>query len=281
MTWLWFAGPLLTALVYVLTGWRDKRREVELERWKKQMGRGVKVKREDAAYRSGKEVKTPVAKPGPRSVSSMPGPLSRVLATTGGGVPVGYFELVPKLAYLAVMGADATQGSDHQTVVAKLDEPSPTFTVRPLPIVEGQREANTGVQFKKDPDFIELFLVERSLEGAPLMPVTEATDKAIRKWLSPPVREALLDFPDGWLRVDGKAKTMAFTLYGPADAEKIDELIAAADIVFAEYGAEGGPSLLGDDEEDVEEPEAKPPPPAKAKQGKPKKDAGKSASSKG
>jgi hypothetical protein len=229
MTWLWFFGPLVTGLVYVLTGLRDKRRDAEVDRWQKQMS-------------------TP-----PRRMTSLPGPLARALATTGGGEAIGYFELVPRLAYLAVMGADAMQGSDHQTVLAKLDEPSPTFTVRPLPIIEGDRVPNTGVQFKKDDDFMGLFLVERGLEGALPAPASEALDKEIRKWLSPPVREALLDLPESWLRVDGKTKVMAFTVYGPTSADRIQEVIAAADIVFAEYGADGGPSLLGDDDEEEDE----------------------------
>jgi hypothetical protein len=189
-------------------------------------------------------------------VTSLPGPLARVLATTGGGEVIDDFELVPKLAYLAVMGADALQGSDHQTVVAKLDDAGPTFTVRPLPIVEGERIPNTGVQLKKDEDFMRLFLVERGLEGGPVAAESEALDKEIRKWLSPPVREALLELPSSWLRVDGKAKVMAFTVYGPTTADRIHETIAAADIVFAEYGAEGGPSLLGDDEDEDQESEA-------------------------
>src|SRR5262245_58833034 len=119
MTWLWFVGPLVAALVYVLTGRRDERRESALSRWRKAAGT-------------------------PRRVTSLPGPLARVLEATGGGTSFGYYELASKLAYLAVMGADVMQGSDHATVVAKLDEPGPTFTVRPLPIVEGERVPNTG-----------------------------------------------------------------------------------------------------------------------------------------
>ncbi len=268
MWWLWFVGPLAAGLLYVVTGQRDKRRDRELGRRQKQKARGVKVEREEGGYRGGKEEVSTVAKarPGPRRVTSMPGPLTRMLASAGGGVRVDSFELVPKLAFLVAMGADATQGSDHTTVVARLDEASPTFTVRPLPIVEGERVANTGVAFKKDTEFMELFLVERGLENGPPVPVSEDGDKAIRKWLSPPLREALLDLPDAWLRVDGKAKIMALTLYGPADADRIQEILAAADIVFAEYGADGGPSLFGDDEED----DAAPPAPAlkSAKQSK-------------
>jgi hypothetical protein len=273
MWWMWFASPLAAGLLYVLTGQRDKRRDGELERWQKQMGRPAKreVRREDAAYRSGKEVTTTVAKarPGPRRVTSMPGPLTRILDATGGGTRIDAFELVPKLAYLVAMAADAIQGSDHTTVVARLDEAAPTFTVRPLPVVEGERIANTGVAFKKDPEFMELFLVDRDLESNPLAPADEALDKAIRKWLSPPLREALIDLPESWLRVDGKAKVMALTLYGPADAARLQELVAAADIVFAEYGADGGPSLLGDDEQEEAEAEAAPPPPPSKKKAKP------------
>lgn len=272
MTWLWFVGPLVMGLVYVLTGRRDRRREAEIERWKQQMAAHVAPGEGPWGYRDGK----PAAKradskaetPGPRRVATMPGSLTRMLASAGGGARIDTFELVPKLAYLAVVGADMMQGSDHQTVVAKLDEPGPTFTARPLPIVEGERMANTGVQFKKDADFMALFLVERGLEErAPIAPAGDSDDKAIRKWLSPPLREALLDFPDGWLRVDGKAKTMAFTLYGPADADRIKELVIAADVVFAEYGAGGGPSLLGEEEEDEDE-DAPPVVPTK----KPKRD---------
>jgi hypothetical protein len=263
MQWLWWVGPLVAGLVYVLTAFRDKRREAEIERWRAQMGPGAVVKKESAGYRGGKDLTAPG--PGAKRVGSLPGPLHRILETTGGGLRLGYFELVPKLAYLAVMSADATQGSDHQTIVAKLEEPSPSFTVRPLPIIEGERAPNTGVQFKKDPEFMTLFLVERFVDGIDAPPATEAMDKEIRKWLSPPVRAALLDFPDVWLRVDGKAKTMAITLYGPADADDLNELVTCADVIFAEYGAEGGPSLFGDGEEEEEEPAPPPPPKKKAK----------------
>src|SRR5579871_2670602 len=139
MTWLWFVFPLLAALVYVLTGRGGERREGAIARWRKAAGN-------------------------PRRVTSLPGPLARVLETTGGGTPLGYFELASKVAYLAIMSADVMQGSDHATVVAKLDEPGPTFTVRPLPIIEGERVPNTGVQFKKDQEFMELFLVEPTVD---------------------------------------------------------------------------------------------------------------------
>jgi hypothetical protein len=259
MWWLWIVGPMAMALLYLATDWRDKRREGEVEQWRLGMGPRPAAKKKKAGYRDGKQ--TTPAPVGAKKVTTLPGPLARILLAAGGGERVGYFELVPKLAYLAVMGGDATSGSDHQTVIARLDEQAPTFMVRPLPIIEGQREVNNGVQFKKDPDFMEQFEVARSLEPGFIVAGTEADDKAIRKWLSPPLREALMELPDAWLRVEGK--TMALTLYGSADADKLGELVTAADIVFAEYGAEGGPSLFGDEEEE-EEAEATAPPAKKA-----------------
>jgi hypothetical protein len=241
MWWLSFVGPLVAVLVYVLTGRPDGRRERQVEGWRK-------------------------AAANPRRVTSLPGPLARVLEYTGGGEPVAYFELATKLAYLAVMSADATQGSDQVTVIAKLDDSGPSFTARPLPIEEGVRVPNTGVEFKKDPELMANFLVEGTLGDRAPAPVTDAEAKRIRQWLSPPLREALLDFPDGWLRVDGKVKAMAFTAYGPPDAQRIEALVAAADIVFAEHGAGGGPSLLpGDDA--AESAPAAPPPEQKRRRG--------------
>lgn len=277
MWWLWIAGPIVAALVYLLTDWRDKRREAEVERWRAGFGphRSPEVHREQAGYRDvGKEVVVePPKGPGAKRAGAIPGPLVRMLDAAGGGIRVDAFELVPKLAYFAVMHANPTNASDHQTVVAKLDERAPMLTVRPLALLDGQREPNTGVQFKKDAEFMEMFVVERSLDGSEAVGAeTEEGDKAIRKWLSPIVREALMDLPDAWLRVDNK--TLALTLYGPADAERLNDLITAADTIFAEYGADGGPSLFGDDDEEDGDPEPAAPPP------KPKKTAKKPASGK-
>lgn len=263
MWWMWILGPLVAALVFLLTDWRDKRRDAEIERWRGRMTTPPGTRKESAGYREIKEVARPGV-PAPKVAASLPGPLARLLLAAGGGQKLGYYELVSKLAYLAVMGGDATAGSDHQTLVAKLDEGGPTITVRPLPILDGQREPNTGVQFKKDAEFMEAFIVDRGVEGSDAAPVpaNEAVDKAVRKWLSPTVRAALLEVPDLWLRVEGKS--MALTLYGPVDADRMIDLVTAADVIFAEYGAEGGPSLFGDDDgepEDEPAAEAAPPPP--------------------
>lgn len=278
MWWMWILGPLVVALVFLLTDdRRDERRDAEIERWREAMKSPPGSRTESAGYRETKEV--PASKvPAPKAVASLPGPLARLLLAAGGGQKISYFELVSKLAYLALMGGDATNGSDHQTVVAKLDETAPAFTVRPLPILDGQREANTGVQFKKDAEFMEAFIVDRGLEGSDAAPppASEALDKQIRQWLSPPVRAALLELPDAWLRVDGK--TMALTLYGRVDADRMHELVTTADVIFAEYGAEGGPSLFGDDGGEDEKDAAPAPKPAPKKaDGAKKSGAGKSA----
>jgi hypothetical protein len=41
---------------------------------------------------------------------------------------------------------------------------------------------------------------------------------------------------------------MALVRYGHIDAARVHALVAGADEIFAEIGADGGPSLLGEDE---------------------------------
>ena len=149
----------------------------------------------------------------------MLGDLTRRVEEVGGGAVLAYYELFPKLAYLAEMAADATSGSDHHTVVAKLAKPGPTFTVRPLPIVEGARVENTGVKFPKDPEFMQLFVVEG--EDA----------KAIGKWLKRSMREALCEYPDVWLHVRGRAMeevpTLRMLALSPEEVgERAERLVA-------------------------------------------------------
>jgi hypothetical protein len=102
------------------------------------------------------------------------------------------------------------------------------MTVRPLPL----GELNAAIQFRKDPEFMAAFLVEGQTPDA----------KAIGKWLSKPLREMLLESPDAWLRVEGD--TLALTLYGFIESERLEELVELADVFCAEHGAEGGPSLF-------------------------------------
>jgi hypothetical protein len=273
MWWMWILGPLLVAIIWLTTNWRDRRREGEVERWRRLMGDKRVVDKEAEGYRTTKQTVSTKPGPGPKVANALPGPLQRMINAAGGGDALGHYELVPKIAFLSAMSANAVTGSDLQAVTGKLEESAPAFVVRPLPIIEGQRLANTGIEFKKDPEFTEMFQVDAEPTAsaaskdakAPATPPTEAeTAKKIRGWLSRPVREALRDLPDAWLYVHGKA--MALVLYGPADANKLYDLVTTADVIFAEYGDDGGPSLLGDDDDDASvEADPAPPPPAAKK----------------
>jgi hypothetical protein len=289
MWWMSIVGPVLVVLIWLTTGWRDRRREGEVERWRRSMGPKNVSDKESAGYRTTRKVGAARPGPGAKVVSALPGPLQRIIDAAGGGDALGHYELVPKIAFLSAMSANLLTGSDLQAVTGKLEESAPGFIVRPLPIIEGERVANTGIEFKKDPEFTGLFQVDAvATTGAPPRPGSKdaktpqaplsdaAAAKKIRSWISRPVREALRDLPDAWLYVHGRA--MALVLYGPADADKLDELVKAADVIFAEYGDEGGPSLFDDEEgdEDDEVEAAAPPPPAPKKT----KAAAKSASAK-
>jgi hypothetical protein len=285
MWWMWIVGPVLIALIWLTTAWRDRRREREIERWRSTMGPNRVVEKESAGYRSGKQIGKPGS--GAKLASALPGPLQRVIDAAGGGDALGHYELVPKLAYLSVMAANAVTGSDLQAVTGKLEDDAPAFIVRPIPMIEGENAPSTGIEFKKDPEFTALFQIEPVITTsappprpgtkeakAQQQPLSDAERaKKIRSWLSRPVRDALRDLPDAWLYVQGR--TMALVLYGTADAAKLDELVTVADVIFAEYGEDGGPSLFGEDEdEDDDEVEAAPPP-------KKSKPAAKPASAKG
>ncbi|WP_437714990.1 hypothetical protein WMF45_00395 [Sorangium sp. So ce448] len=238
MPWLWYVGPLALLVVWFLTGLRGRheaRRDRELARWRALMTPEAAPSR-PGAKPGGR--KAGAGGEGPRPVRSLPSSLEHTLQETGGGAVLARYELVPKLAYVAVVGPDAKNGSEYQVVLTKLAKAAPRLTVCPLPIVDGRRAPNTGVQFKKDPEFMEQFLVEGP----------EA--KAIGRWLSKSIRDALLDFPDAWLFVQDRA--MALAVYGPVDADRMEELVIAADAIFAEHGNEGAPSLLFDDSADAD-----------------------------
>lgn len=283
MWWMSIVGPILVALIWLSTGFRNRRREGEVERWRRTMGPKGVVKNEVASYRSAKQIGE--AGPGAKVVSALPGPLQRVINAAGAGDALGHYELVPKIAYLSVMAANVMTGSDLQAVTGKLEADAPTFVVSPLQIIEGERAANTGLEFKKDLDFMGFFQVDIDLTPPAPPPAGAKAQRAvltdaerakkIRSWLSRPVRDALRDLPDAWLYVQGRA--MALVLYGPADAAKLNELVTVADVIFAEHGDDGGPSLFGDDDDDDVEAAPLPPPPSPKKS----KLAAKSAAAKG
>ncbi len=232
MRWLWWIGPIAVAVVYVVTAlWptrRARRRRLALHRWLDD-------------YLGPLEHKQPRGKQGrerSRLVGRLPERFEAMVDKAGGGAAVGQVVLVPKLAYLAMCAADRQVGSDHQTVVVKLARSAPAMVVRPLPVVDGGRVENTGIAIDKDPEFMDRFVVEAGDE--------QVSAKAIVRWLKSPLREALMETPAVWLRTQGRF--MAISLYGGVDVEKLDELVATADAITAERGAQGGPSLFGDEE---------------------------------
>lgn len=222
MWWLWFAGPVALVVVYFLTGRSRKieqRRERDGKSWRVNEGAGA------------------------RSVGKPPGDLGVALQETVGGRVFSAYELYPKLAYVALASAEPTELSDHQTVVAKLAKPGPSLTVSPISILDGTPQPNRGIPFTKHAAFMAEYVT------------TAEDDKeqaAVKRWLSRPIRKALLEYPGLWLRVRGDVMTV--TLYGSADAAQIDELIVSADAIFAEVGGGDAPSLLGPDEDDEPAP---------------------------
>jgi hypothetical protein len=260
--WMWVTSPFLAAFVYVLAAKDDPKRMREVERWRKTFG-PLELDATGGYRDKPKTVATATTANPPPRTNALPGLLSRALRGFDGGEILGHYELVPKLAYLSLVGSNAEQASDFQAVVGKLEsKKGPAFNVSPIPIVEGIAQPNTGIEFPKDREFTELFVVEAIVpEGDATTP---AVMKAIRKWLSQPIRDALKDLPEVFVRVEGQ--TMVVAYYGEATVADLNRLILAADTLFAEHGGGGGPSLFGEaededddeDEEDVEEATVEP-----------------------
>jgi len=229
---------LAVGLIYYMTGEPDpkNRREIDLFR-EFPARRAVLLELDDEVPFSAIVQRSRQSVPKVlREVKELPPPFPLILPTIGDGKAAAYFQLKKKLAYVAFVEHDDNSVSDYATVLMKLDENGPTFTARPLPIVDGVRVQNTGVVFREDPEFSSQYLIEVPARHDP---------QAIRAFLSHVVREELLTFPAVWLSVHGNV--MALTLYGPFDAEKVDNLVDVADVLFAEYGADEGPSLLEPD----------------------------------
>ncbi len=259
--WMWMVSPFLAAFLYVLAAKDDPKRMREIERWRKAFG-PLDLDATGGYRDKPKAVPAPTATTPPPRANALPGLLARGLRAFDGGEILGHFQLVPKLAYLSIVGSNAEQSSDFQAVVGKLEtKKGPAFTVVPIPIVEGIPQPNTGIEFSKDRDFTEIFVVEAiTPEGEATSP---AAMKAIRRWLSQPIRDALKDFPEAFVRVEGQ--TMVVAYYGEANAADLNRLVLAADTLFAEHGAGGGPSLFGDEddeegEEELEAPKGEPQP---------------------
>ena len=233
MKWLWFVGPLVFLLISLLVGIfpTQEQRHIRrvIERWIDEILGPLRTK---------KGTRT-------RRVKQTPAVFNPLLEQVGGGTRMTDLVLVPKNAYVAVRYDDALTASNHVTVLCKLatsaskgkakgkKAKAPSFVCRPLPIVDGRVVDNHGVRFADDDDFSELFLVEGDDE------------KAIVKWLTDELRDALIELPDVWLRVDGEA--LALTLYGYRDVEALEELLNLADAFYADKGATGH-SLYGDED---------------------------------
>jgi hypothetical protein len=231
-------------------GWGSDRRGREealrFVRFPERIGENVP---EGTAYRS---------KPGKKRAVSLttvdlPPWCTRALESVGGGKRFTSYLLKKELAYVSFVEADLTDVSDYVTVVLKLAERLPTFTVRPLPIDDGVRIPNKGLVFREDPEFTAELLVE----------VPAGTKPAdVREFLAQEVRDELLGLPDVWMHVEGT--TMTLTRFGRFDVKRTDELVEMADALFAELGAQGGPSLLAPDGVEPRKPKKKKQKPAGA-----------------
>ncbi len=179
-------------------------------------------------------------------VPRLPPSFERVLPTIGEGKPHSYLLLKRGLAYVAFVESDAYNLSDYATVLMLLEDPAPRFVVRPVPVLDGKPSVNTGIRFKDDKTFSDAFMVE----------LARPQDRAdVMAFVSDVVRDELLTLPSVWLHVEGNV--MALTLYGDFDAGAVDRLVDVADVLFAELGADGGPSLLEPDLSEQADPPKK------------------------
>lgn len=226
---------LAVALIYYVTGDPDPRKQKEFDEFRHFPSRR-QIDTNAAPYRQALVRKQLEQSRLLKRVETLPAPFARMLPIVGEGRAFGFLQLKEELAYVAFVEADDHNVSDYVSVLMLLDESMPTFVVRPLPIVDGARVPNVGPRFADDPAFTAQYLIELDPKANPA---------AVKSFLSPVVREELLSLPAVWLHVHNNV--MAITLFGRYDAESIDHLVDMADVLFLDYGAEGGPSLLDPD----------------------------------
>lgn len=226
---------LAVGLIYFVTGDPDPRKKKEFDEFRHFPARR-EIDANASPYRQlslrGQIEQSRLLK----RVETLPPPFARMLPIVGEGRAFGFLQLKEDLAYVAFVEADDHNVSEYVSVLMLLDEQMPTFVVRPLPIVDGARVPNIGPRFAEDAAFTAQYLIELDPKANP---------HAVKSFLSPIVREELLSLPAVWLHVHGNV--MALTLFGRYDAESVDHLVDMADVLFLDYGAEGGPSLLEPD----------------------------------
>lgn len=248
---LWVSTPAAALLVWSISRSDDRKLAEEMERWRKKSGkRKARVVVEDydnpAVVRSAERA-TLTTKPKAMSafrgamsqakgaeakdVIAAPWELNAMLELAGGGKQAGVYQLLPKLAYVVAVEADGLASSDFVAVVAKLEAKYVQVLARPRTAEDVPKGPPI---ISKDAAFRHGFWVEC------------AEPKAARELLSEGLRETLRDLGDAWLFVRGDA--MALVRYGRVTAERVHALVAGADEIFAEIGADGGPSLVGEDD---------------------------------
>ncbi|MCC6522360.1 MAG: RDD family protein [Polyangiaceae bacterium] len=282
---VWYVAPFVFVGLFLLTSAalsaRGRKRLKELERWLADFLGPLRLREPDEGPYRSTAGEGGGARLQSRRVRQLPEVFRPLEERVGNGRRLADIVLVPKQAYLAVRGASVTSSHDHQTVFLRLADMAPSFTLRPVPIVDGKPQlpgrvgwhvgpflfslsaalfgfiaviwripkATPQTWFQDDPDFADRYFVED---------FDRRQDReAIEAWLTPELREALCDLPGVWLQSSGKA--LAVTLYGDADASRLDELVGVADAFAAEHGA-------GEDALFPEEP----PTPDKAQQAAPR-----------
>ncbi|MBK6514094.1 MAG: hypothetical protein IPM79_31445 [Polyangiaceae bacterium] len=228
------------ALIYYATGEPDRRHDVEFREFRRYPVRRELMRELTPGYLSlsvrelSLQVETQKLL---RQVDAMPTALARILPRIGEGQPFGFLQLKRDLAYVAFVEANDVSDTHYVSVVMALEEPAPSFVARPLPVVDGVRVPNNGIRFTDDPEFTAEYLVQ---------PEGSADVRAVRALLAPVVRDELRTLPSAWLHVSGNV--MALTVYGRFNNDLVDHLVDVADVLFAELGAAGGPSLLEPDD---------------------------------
>jgi uncharacterized RDD family membrane protein YckC len=231
MRWLWLVGPLTVLFVYLLLILFPSRTE---RRWREQVRLWID------------EYLGPIVtgdKRRSRRVKRLPLSFEAAAQRAGGGSRVTDVVLVSKIAYAAVRAADGQAGSEQQSVMCRLEKSAPSMLVRPLVVIDDRAAENSGLDVG-DEAFTDLFVVQGEGPDA----------DAISDWLDDDVRSALSEMPELWLRTEGKMMTLS--LYGEPDAERLDEMVAIADTLFAIYGADPDVTLCGEPLKDPPQKEA-------------------------